>query len=167
MLDLDHFKRVNDSLGHQAGDRVLREFATLVAGGARANDVAARYGGEEFAVILPHTDAAMAARVAERIRTAVREFVFLEDEQPVRVTVSAGVATYPSTPDLDSADALLRAADLALYAAKESGRDRVVRDDPARRPPASKAAGAALDPRDRRSGVRGGLGPPAPRAYDS
>lgn len=166
MLDLDHFKRINDSLGHQAGDRVLREFATLVAGGARANDVAVRYGGEEFAVILPHTDAAMAARVAERIRTAVREFVFLEEEQPVQVTVSAGVATYPSTPDLDSVDALLRAADLALYEAKERGRDRVVQDDPGRRPRALNTAGAALDPRDRRSGARGRPSSPATRAHD-
>jgi len=161
MLDLDHFKRINDSLGHQAGDRVLRELATLVAGGARANDVAARYGGEEFAVILPHTDAEMAVRVAERIRNAVKQFVFLEGERPVRVTVSAGVATYPATPDLDSADALLHAADLALYEAKERGRDRVVRDDPALRSRAPGGTGRpAADPRERRSGGRGRPRPP-------
>lgn len=124
-LDLDHFKEVNDTLGHPAGDQVLQEFATLVAGGARANDVASRYGGEEFAVILPHTDREMAYRVAERIRNAVREFLFLESETPRRVTVSAGVATYPAGPDIDSVDGLIRAADRALYEAKDAGRDRV------------------------------------------
>jgi diguanylate cyclase (GGDEF)-like protein len=117
---------------------VLREFATLVAGGARTNDVAARYGGEEFAVILPHTDGAMAMRVAERIRRAVRDTVFMEDESPQRVTVSAGVATYPSGPHIDSVDALIRAADVALYEAKEKGRDRVVQDQP---DPASHGTG--------------------------
>ena len=126
MLDLDHFKRLNDTLGHQAGDQVLREFAMLVAGGARGTDIAARYGGEEFAVVLPHTDAPMALRVAQRIRKAVKEFVFLYDENPTRVTVSAGVATYPSTAEVNSVDALVRAADMALYEAKKRGRDCVV-----------------------------------------
>ena len=125
-LDLDHFKQVNDTLGHQAGDTVLREFATLVAGGARANDFAARYGGEEFAVILPHTDGAMAMRVAERIRSAVSEFEFLADEKSTHVTVSAGIATFPSLPEIKSVDALVLAADRALYRAKDLGRNRVV-----------------------------------------
>jgi diguanylate cyclase (GGDEF)-like protein len=125
-FDLDHFKNINDTLGHQEGDRALVEFATLVTGGARANDVSARYGGEEFAVILPHTDGAMAVRVAERVRAAVAEFVFLADTAPTRITVSAGVATYPSLPAIDSVDALVRAADAALYRAKDAGRDCVV-----------------------------------------
>jgi diguanylate cyclase (GGDEF)-like protein len=125
-FDLDHFKQVNDSLGHLAGDRVLREFATLVTGGARANDVAARYGGEEFAVVLPHTGSEMALRVAERIRRAVQEFVFVEDESPTRITVSAGIATYPSFDDVDSVDGLIRSADRALFRAKDLGRNRVV-----------------------------------------
>jgi two-component system cell cycle response regulator len=129
MLDLDDFKRLNDTLGHLAGDRALREFALLVQGGARATDLAARYGGEEFAIVLPHTAGAMAALVAERIRAAVREFVFLADETPSRLTVSAGVATYPSHPDIDDPDALVRAADRALYRAKDQGKDRVVIDD--------------------------------------
>jgi two-component system, cell cycle response regulator len=128
MLDLDDFKRVNDTLGHRAGDLALREFATLVAGGARATDLAARYGGEEFAIILPHTTGTMAALVAERIRAAVREFAFLPGDTPIRLTVSAGVATYPSHPDIDSPDALVRAADRALYRAKEQGKNRVVVD---------------------------------------
>jgi diguanylate cyclase (GGDEF)-like protein len=126
MLDLDHFKEINDALGHQAGDRVLREFATLVTGGARANDVAARWGGEEFAIILPHTEADMAERVAERIRSAVGDFVFLADERPTRLTVSAGVAMWPS-PAVVTIDDLVRRTDRALYAAKEGGRNRVVR----------------------------------------
>ena len=125
-LDIDDFKKLNDTLGHPAGDRVLAEFATLVVGGARANDFAARYGGEEFSIILPHTDATMAARVAERIRRAVAEFVFIEDEQPTHITVSAGVATYPSTRGVDSVDELVRAADVALYQAKDQGKDCVV-----------------------------------------
>ena len=125
-FDLDHFKRLNDARGHQAGDRVLRDIGVLITGGARSNDVAARYGGEEFALILPHTDGGMAVRVAERIRSAVRDFVFLEDETPWRITVSAGVATYPDTPGVDSVDALVRAADVALYRAKDAGRNRVV-----------------------------------------
>ncbi|MBZ5638928.1 MAG: diguanylate cyclase [Acidobacteriia bacterium] len=128
MFDLDNFKRLNDTLGHPAGDRALREFATLVAGGARGTDIAARYGGEEFAMILPHTAGSMAARVAERIRAAVREYVFVPDDGPARLTVSAGVATYPSHLDVESADALVRAADRALYRAKELGKDRVVVD---------------------------------------
>ncbi len=125
-LDIDHFKNVNDTLGHPAGDRVLKEFATLVAGGARANDIAARYGGEEFAVILPHTDGAMAVRVAERICSAVRKFVFLEGEVPTRITVSAGVATVTEAREVTTVDGLVRAADGALYEAKALGRDRVV-----------------------------------------
>jgi len=128
-FDLDHFKRINDKLGHQAGDRALQEFATLVAGGARTNDFAARYGGEEFAVILPHTDGEMAVRVAERIRRATSAFVFLADETPTRITVSAGVSTYPSPSQIESMDALLRAADMALYRAKDLGRNRVVQHE--------------------------------------
>lgn len=125
-LDLDHFKQINDTLGHPAGDRVLQEFAVLVEGGARASDIAARYGGEEFAIVLPHTEGEMGLRVAERILAAVREFVFLADSRPTHITVSAGVATFAAGDSIDSADALLRAADRALYRAKESGRDRVV-----------------------------------------
>ncbi len=129
MLDLDDFKRLNDSLGHPAGDKALRECATLVIGGSRETDLAARYGGEEFAIILPHTGGEMAVRVAERIRAAVRDNKFLEDETPVRLTISAGIATYPSHPGIDSAEALVQAADRALYRAKQAGKDRVVADD--------------------------------------
>jgi diguanylate cyclase (GGDEF)-like protein len=125
-LDIDDFKQLNDTLGHQVGDRILAELATLVTGGARANDVAARYGGEEFSIILPHTDGEMALRVAERIRRAVSEFTFNAEDEPTRITVSVGVATFPSTEGLDSVDDLVRAADLAMYRAKDRGKDCVV-----------------------------------------
>ena len=125
MLDLDDFKKLNDTLGHPAGDQALGEFAMLVTGGARATDIASRYGGEEFAVLLPHTSSDMALHVAERIREAARQFVFVETERPTRMTVSAGVATFPS-PGIDSADGLIREADKALYRAKHTGKDRVV-----------------------------------------
>jgi diguanylate cyclase (GGDEF)-like protein len=130
MLDLDDFKRVNDSLGHQAGDRVLREFAMLVSGGARGTDLAARYGGEEFAMILPHTDRERAEHVAERIRAAVADFTFLEPDQRLRVTVSAGAATFAPGLQMDSAEQLVAAADRALYAAKSAGKNQVVVHEP-------------------------------------
>ena len=138
-LDLDDFKSINDSLGHQAGDRALAEFATLVSGGARSSDVAARYGGEEFAIILPHTDGAMGVRVARRIVAAVREFVFLEDLQATHVTVSAGVATYPGA-GIDTMATLMRAADGALYQAKDAGKDRVALHEVPRSPARPRGA---------------------------
>ena len=130
MLDLDDFKRVNDSLGHPAGDRVLREFAVLLSGGARGTDLPARYGGEEFAMILPHTDRDRAQRVAERIRVAVADFSFLEPDHPLRVTVSAGAATFAPAVPIASAEQLVAAADRALYAAKKAGKNRVVVHEP-------------------------------------
>jgi len=130
MLDLDDFKKVNDTVGHPAGDKVLREFAMLVSGGARGTDLAARYGGEEFAMILPHTDRERAKRVAERVRAAVADFSFLEPEHPLRVTVSAGVATFASSPAIATAEHLVAAADRALYAAKKAGKNRVVVHEP-------------------------------------
>jgi diguanylate cyclase (GGDEF)-like protein len=129
MLDLDDFKRVNDSYGHPTGDSVLREFATLIAGGARATDLTARYGGEEFAIILPHTGGTMASRVADRIRIAVRDFRFAAPEHALRLTVSIGISTFPSVPDVTTGSSLILAADRALYRAKKMGKDCVVVDD--------------------------------------
>jgi two-component system chemotaxis family response regulator WspR len=129
MIDLDDFKLLNDTVGHPAGDRALREVATLVAGGARATDLAARYGGDEFSIILPHTDAAMASRVARRVINAIGEHAFLSEEHPCRLTASAGIATHASVTVLSGPEALVAAADRALYAAKALGKNRVAVHD--------------------------------------
>jgi two-component system cell cycle response regulator len=120
LLDIDHFKRVNDTHGHEVGDDVLRRLANTLQAGTRGIDMAARIGGEEFAVLLTETDFAHGLDVAERLRVAVRE-----TEIPVAgsVTVSLGLAEFnASTPDARS---LFAAADSALYEAKRTGRDRV------------------------------------------
>jgi diguanylate cyclase (GGDEF)-like protein/putative nucleotidyltransferase with HDIG domain len=119
MGDLDHFKRVNDLLGHPAGDECLRKFAKLLLAGKRRIDAAARMGGEEFALLLPETDEHGAYVIAERLRHAVRD-AFAPDQ--VALTVSFGVAAYPNHGA--TGDQLLQAADQALYVAKELGRDR-------------------------------------------
>jgi two-component system cell cycle response regulator len=119
LADLDHFKRVNDQLGHPAGDRRLEKMAHLLGIGKRRIDSAARMGGEEFALLLPDTDEHGGYVIAERLRNAVRE-AFATD--PVPVTVSFGVASFPRHGP--TGDQLLVAADQALYVAKELGRDR-------------------------------------------
>lgn len=123
MLDLDHFKSVNDTHGHQRGDAVLVELAARVRGQVRDVDTVARYGGEEIVVVLPETDPAGATQAAERICDAVRRRPFGEPgQQAIEVTVSIGVAVFPTHGA--SSGALLRAADEALYAAKRGGRDQ-------------------------------------------
>jgi len=126
-LDLDHFKTVNDTLGHLAGDSVLREVGALLLRAARAGDVVARTGGEEFSMLLPDTSAAGAYQLASRICDVMREHRF-QDAPNVHVTISIGVvaadATLAGSP-LDTANALKSRADDALYAAKRGGRDRV------------------------------------------
>lgn len=125
MLDLDHFKGINDTFGHRTGDEVLRRCASTVQAQLRASDVLARVGGEEFAVLLPGTDLQGAAHVAETVRAAVQG---LEFENPrggrICVSVSAGVASTRS-PEGPTADQLYQSADGALYAAKAAGRNRV------------------------------------------
>jgi diguanylate cyclase (GGDEF)-like protein len=120
ILDLDHFKRINDSHGHEAGDRVLREFAALIEAETRAVDIVARLGGDEFAVLAPDTGAEGAAVLAQRLRERTRDAF---SERPEQLTVSCGVAVAPA----DGTDqvALSRAADRALYRAKVLGRDLV------------------------------------------
>jgi diguanylate cyclase (GGDEF)-like protein len=118
-LDLDRFKRVNDAGGHDAGDRMLRLVARLLAAGVRGEDLVARTGGEEFTIILPRADLAVALAVAERVRQAVAAVHPAPDLGPC--TLSAGVACSRLTPHA----ALLQAADRALYRAKANGRDRV------------------------------------------
>jgi diguanylate cyclase (GGDEF)-like protein len=123
LLDIDHFKKVNDAHGHPAGDAVLRGVALVAQKEARETDLSARYGGEEMALILPETDARGALVMAERIRAAVAAAQHPTESGALRVTVSVGVATSPS--DGESPEALLEAADKALYRAKQGGRNRV------------------------------------------
>ncbi len=125
LLDVDGFKRVNDVYGHRTGDTVLAELAQVLRTAVREVDVVTRYGGEEFAVILPETDAAGAFIVAEKVREAVEghRFADPDTEQDIRVTASIGLASYPV--HAIGRDAMLQAADDALYQAKRAGKDRV------------------------------------------
>ena len=124
ILDLDHFKSINDTHGHDAGDEVLRTVARAIQSIVRAPDIACRYGGEEFAILLPHTGIEGAARAAERLRRAVAELtVILSPDCAIGVTLSAGVASADSPA---TGAALVREADRALYQAKAGGRNRVV-----------------------------------------
>jgi diguanylate cyclase (GGDEF)-like protein len=124
MIDIDHFKAVNDEHGHPVGDAILREVARILKDTLRVVDSVGRYGGEEFVCILPHTNHEEARLTAERIRGAIADHAFRLGSQQCHVTVSVGVATYPSER-VDSPGALLREADKALYRAKQSGRNRV------------------------------------------
>ena len=124
MLDIDFFKHVNDTYGHQAGDEVLQHLAKIVTATIRAGDTATRFGGEEFVVILPETGTTDAQKLAERIRKDIADSVVTTSSgNSITYKVSIGIATYPKH-GTDQAS-LLAAADKALYRAKESGRDRV------------------------------------------
>ncbi len=123
MLDVDHFKRFNDQFGHPAGDELLRRLCRVLSAELRGTDLLARYGGEEFVIILPDTDKELGAQVAERLRSAVEGQLSTEDWS-LPVTISVGIATFAA--DGDSPDALMIAADQALYEAKRAGRNRVV-----------------------------------------
>lgn len=126
MIDVDHFKHYNDTNGHPAGDDVLRQVARIMGDGRRANDFCARYGGEEFAIVLVDTNKLTAAQVAERLRERVAAFPFDgRDQQPGgKLSISVGVASFPD--DAEDSEALVRAADAALYQAKHGGRNCVV-----------------------------------------
>lgn len=129
LLDLDHFKQLNDGHGHPFGDEILRRTAQRLRSGVRTHDVLGRYGGEEFALLMPGLDKEAGVRAAERVRGYVEALELEHDDVWLRLTISAGVAAFPQ----DGADweSLLTAADVALYEAKASGRNRVV---PARSP---------------------------------
>jgi two-component system, cell cycle response regulator len=129
MFDLDHFKAVNDTYGHQAGDRVLEQMADILRETAREIDRIGRYGGEEFMVLLPDTAIEDADVFVERVRREVARRPFnIGSPDPLHMTISAGVASYPH-PDCNDPETLVRFADEALYAAKTAGRNRVVRYD--------------------------------------
>lgn len=122
MLDLDQFKQVNDTCGHEGGDQALQRVAQAIFQAMRKSDVGARYGGDEFAILLPETDAYGAYVEAERIRRAVEQ---IRLDHPHRLSVSIGAATFPS-PSTRTKHELMRQADQALYAAKTNGRNRTV-----------------------------------------
>jgi two-component system, cell cycle response regulator len=129
MLDLDHFKAVNDQWGHQAGDRVLEQLADILRYNAREIDRLGRYGGEEFMALLPGTDIEDGTVFVERVRRDVARRDFgLGDGRTLRMTISAGLASYPDDR-IHSPETIVRLADEALYAAKSGGRNRVVRFD--------------------------------------
>jgi diguanylate cyclase (GGDEF)-like protein len=125
LADIDHFKRFNDSWGHEAGDLVLRRVADVIREHVRGSDIGCRYGGEELAVVLPQTTLEVAVERAERIRRGIAALTLEHGGKPLdQVSASFGVAIFPR--HADNAEALLRAADEALYEAKRAGRDRVV-----------------------------------------
>ena len=125
MLDIDNFKRINDTFGHPVGDEILKGLVQELMSKARDSDVLARYGGEEFAIIFPETSAGAARDAANRLREIVERRVFSlpQLEKTLRITVSIGIAVYPRD-GTTSADLIAR-ADAALYYAKKSGKNRV------------------------------------------
>jgi diguanylate cyclase (GGDEF)-like protein len=125
MLDIDHFKKVNDTYGHPAGDRVLRSFTDTLRHTLRAEDVLARYGGEEFVIIARGLDTEHAMHLGERIRTLVAETPIDVEGHTVELTVSIGVASL-ACEGANAADGLVAVADRRLYAAKAAGRNRCI-----------------------------------------
>jgi two-component system, cell cycle response regulator len=121
MLDIDHFKRLNDEFGHLLGDEVLRQVSSIFNQQLRKIDIVCRYGGEEFAILLPQTNLEHSMSVAEKLRRLVETWQFPGVPRPV--TISAGAATYPDHGA--TRDELVKAADAGLYAAKQAGRNRV------------------------------------------
>ena len=122
MLDIDHFKQVNDTYGHLAGDTVLRECTKRIRSALRQYDSLGRFGGEEFLVVVPGVEKELAVAVSERIRSAIADADFRVDGTPIQITVSQGVVAWDGVATVDR---LVAAADKALYRAKENGRNRV------------------------------------------
>ncbi len=147
MLDIDHFKSVNDTYGHAAGDAVLRELAQRIESQVRVSDIAARYGGEEFVVLLPGAELESGKLLAERIREAVSATpIEIGSGKSVTITASIGIASIAPGRDVDdlktTGDSLLARADVALYSAKSAGRDRVVTENAKQLPAMDKAESA-------------------------
>ncbi|HEY5339036.1 MAG TPA: diguanylate cyclase, partial [Rhizomicrobium sp.] len=126
IMDIDHFKSVNDTHGHDIGDEVLREFASRISANVRGIDLACRFGGEEFVVVMPDTDMDFATMVAERLRKSVETNPFVISRAPGRLDITISIGIAASLGDADTAEALLHRADQALYRAKREGRNRVV-----------------------------------------
>ena len=157
ILDVDHFKRINDTYGHPVGDEILRELAQIIRGASRASDTASRYGGDELVIVMQGPDQDQAASFAERIRRLVDDHVFCQTTYRLSASVSIGVALNNSTPAPTSPEALLANADQALYQAKRAGRNCVcvwpdsnqilsgAADTPKQSPPPSVATGEDVD----------------------
>jgi two-component system cell cycle response regulator len=128
IFDIDHFKTVNDTHGHDIGDEVLREFAGRIGANVRGIDLACRYGGEEFVVVMPDTDIQFATTVAERLRSSVETTPFTISRAPHKINITISIGIAESDIGEDSAEKLLHRADQALYRAKRDGRNRVVAD---------------------------------------
>jgi diguanylate cyclase (GGDEF)-like protein len=124
MVDIDHFKKVNDTFGHDGGDKVLREIASLLKNSVRQHDTVARYGGEEFVLLLPGAPLDPTNMVAERIRRSVENTSFDMGQTQIHITISLGISNFP-IHRMKSKEELVKMADLALYEAKEGGRNRV------------------------------------------
>lgn len=128
VLDIDHFKKINDTHGHDVGDKVIQEFAERITRSVRGIDLACRYGGEEFLIAMPDTDSSFAAVVAERLREEIAtvKFVVNGARDELNVTVSIGIASTVNGPEDDTAQKLIKRADQALYEAKNGGRNKVI-----------------------------------------
>jgi len=126
ILDIDHFKLVNDTHGHQAGDKILQEFAKRISKNIRSLDLPARYGGEEFVIVMPDTDANLASVVAERLRAAISEVPFKTDISGVSVSITTSIGVATVNGEVTCVTDLFKRADEALYHAKNNGRNRVI-----------------------------------------
>jgi diguanylate cyclase (GGDEF)-like protein len=125
MFDLDHFKRFNDTFGHDAGDTVLHEIGAFLFRNTRTDDIACRYGGEEFVLIFPNSSADAAEKRVEQLRSSIKNLNIVHRGQPLGpVTISVGIAAYPVNGS--SPSQLIANADAALYQAKRGGRDKIV-----------------------------------------
>ncbi|GJL95380.1 MAG: PleD family two-component system response regulator [Hyphococcus sp.] len=129
IIDIDHFKKINDTHGHDAGDKVIKEFAESISRSLRGIDLACRYGGEEFLVAMPDTDMAFASVVAERLRAEIEstKFIVNSGRDEISVTVSIGIGSTENGPNEDAPQKLIKRADEALYEAKNGGRNRVIK----------------------------------------
>ncbi|MBI3569708.1 MAG: GGDEF domain-containing protein [Gammaproteobacteria bacterium] len=123
MVDIDHFKEINDTYGHEAGDRVLKNVAEILSDALRMPDKVGRYSGEEFLIVLPHTSLVQGKKIVERIRASVSKKIFDQGAKKARVTISVGVIQFQPGEDLEQ---LMSQADKALYDAKKGGRNKVV-----------------------------------------
>ncbi len=132
VMDIDHFKRINDEHGHPAGDEVLRQVAQLLAGRARSSDVVCRYGGEEYVVLLPNMTAHTALVRAEEYRSQLQAMGIAVEDKTLHTTLSIGMASFPKHGN--TVHELIRLADAALYQAKQTGRNRVVEATPSKQP---------------------------------